>query len=160
MIQGGGNMKRIIVSNIFEYIKLLKYFESYHYLWADGTNIFDCSDDLKFPLEIQEYRTKRRITKDFNPVPELCYTVTEFLTAVGADKQFDSSYGVGDLVIYKHRNMLYVGVICTISSSINGENFYNIRVNSAGIHYKVSATDIITELDDSLKLLCHVAVGV
>lgn len=153
-------MKRIIVDNIFEYIKLLKYFESYHYLWTDGTSIFDCVDDVKFPLEIQEYRDRRRIAKDYKPVPELCYSVTEFLTTMGADKQFDSSYGVGDLVIYKHRNMLHVGIICTISSSINGENFYNIRANSVGIHYRVSADDLVAELDDSLKVACHLAVGV
>lgn len=153
-------MKRIFVKGIFEYIQLLKYLESCNYLWMNGTAIFDCSDDIDFPLEIRVYPREGRVLKDQRPVPELSYTVDEFLKSVGAHKRFDAEYGVGDLVIYKCEGKLYVGIIKTISSGLNSKNFYNIAANSTGLYYGVEQDYIIAKLDDSYKMACHMAVGI
>ncbi len=153
-------MSRIYVTNIFEYIQLLRYFEEMHYHWISGLAVFDCTDDVDFPLEIQAWRNVHTISKNQNPVPELSYTVDEYLQHVGAGNSFNLKYGVGDLVIYRYHAMLYVGIISSISCGIGRPCSYSIAANAVSLHYGVTRGDIIAKLDDSLKFACHIAVGI
>lgn len=73
-------------------------------------------------------------------------------------KEFETEYNVGDVVVYKKNNMLFVGII--EGYYIDDDNFwFNIRVNDNFVHTysnggDVAEWDIIGVLPEELAKDC------